>query len=178
MTRRLGLTTPDVLMGVGALALVVALLYPLLRARGFQRMIEDVVMEVEAMRAGAVRSYELTGAWPPAGGVGDLPPALTSSFEGHGALLRDDYALQWTSWEVVEAVEAPRSAATLPSTADAPPDSVGPPLVRVVRSVGGVVVHSGREELLAELLARYGAALSFVRDTTWTLRVPRPAGGG
>jgi hypothetical protein len=176
VTRRLGLTRVDFVIGAGALALIVALLHPALRARGFRGLVENVVLEVEAMRSGAVRAYESTSAWPRAGGVGEVPPALTSSFGGDTALIRDGYALQWTSWEVVEEVEAATVPGPPPS-GDAPPDSVGPPLVPVVRTMGGVVVHSSREALLAELLARYGPEISFVRDSTWTLRVPRPDGG-
>jgi hypothetical protein len=37
--------------------------------------------------------------------------------------------------------------------------------------VGAILVHTGTESLLADLLARYGTAVSYVRDTTWTLVV-------
>ena len=60
---------------------------------------------------------------------------------------------------------------------DAPPDTVGPELMPVVRQIGGIILHSSDGALLAELLQRYGTEASFVRDTTWTLVLPERAGG-
>jgi hypothetical protein len=41
----------------------------------------------------------------------------------------------------------------------------------VTREVGSISVHSGDDDLLAELSRRYGSWDSFVRDSTWTLMV-------
>ena len=52
---------------------------------------------------------------------------------------------------------------------DAPPDSVAPELIPSVRPLGRLVLHTGDDALLGELLARYGTESSFVLDSTWNL---------
>lgn len=173
---RLGITRSDVLIGVAAACLVGALAYPALRGRAFRGLVGGVVMEVEALRSGATRSYTANGGWPASTEPGAMPAGMTGSFEGDTTLVREDYSLQWSVWEVVEETEIPSNVSVIPAETDARPDSVGPPTMTAVRQIGSVVVHSGRDDLLAELLIRYGAEISFVRDTTWTLVVPRPDG--
>lgn len=174
VSRRLGLSFADVLIGVAAASLLLALLYPTFRAWRFRALVEGVVSEVEALRIAAVRTYARTGVWPDASGPGAMPPGVAGAFGGDTTLVREGYALHWSTWEVVEEAEVPANVAMIPADTDAPPDSVAPPTMTVVRSVGGIVVHTSRDALLAELLTRYGRAISFVRDTTWTLVVPRP----
>jgi hypothetical protein len=45
-------------------------------------------------------------------------------------------------------------------------------MLPVVRRVGGVVVHSGNETLLAELMEHFSDQSSFLLDTTWTWVLP------
>ena len=170
-----GVTTGDFVIGLALFALLLALVYPTLRARSFRGSLAETVTEVEAFRAGAQRSLQTTGSWPAPEVLGAIPPELSGVFPGETGLAREKYTLQWGRWEVVDYVEAPPSSALPP--ADAPPDTVGPEMIPVVREVGGIILHSSDGSLLAELLERYGKAASFVRDTTWTLVLPERAGG-
>ena len=151
---RNGTTPGDVLIGLATLSLVAVLLYPAIRGQVFRSLVDSTVVEVDAVSGGARGVFFRTGAWP------------TDS-----TLVRDAFTLQWRRWEAVDQVLAPPSSVALPAAADAPPDSVGPARVDVVREIGAVVVHSPNDNLLAELLAHYGADVSFARDTTWTLVV-------
>ena len=176
MIPRLGITRSDVLIGVAAACLLAALVYPAVSGRAFRGLVGDAVVEIESLRSAATRSYTTSGAWPGATEPGAMPTGMAGSFGGDTTLVREDYTLQWSVWEVVEETEIPANVSVIPAETDARPDSVGPPTMTAVRQVGGIVLHSGRDELLAELLIRYGPEISFVRDTTWTLVVPRPDG--
>ncbi len=170
-----GVATGDVIIGLSLLTLLLALVYPTLRARGFRGSLAETVSEVEVFRAGAERFRQVNDSWPAPEAPGAIPPELAGLFPGDASLAREKYTLQWGRWEVVDYVEAPPSSA--PPPADAPPDTVGPELMPVVRQIGGIILHSSDGALLAELLQRYGTEASFVRDTTWTLVLPGRAGG-
>lgn len=169
------LKTGDVLIGVSVLALVIAGALPTLRAHAFERQVEAAAADVEILRGAAIGQLQVLGRWPPAAGRGQIPRGVSGAFPGDSTLIRRGYSLEWTTWELVDRVEAPFVAAAPTVGGDAPPpDSVSPATMPIVREVAGVVVHSADESLLAELLARYGADVSFVRDSTWTLVVRRP----
>ena len=170
------LSVGDILVGIALLTLIATLVYPNLRARAFRNLLDGAVADVENLNAAAVRIYDASGAWPIPTAAGSVPPEVAGAFPGDTALTRNDYALQWRRWEVVDQVVGPPLPRG-PEDADAPPDSVGPRLISVARPIGGIIVHSGRPELLAELLSRYGTGVSFVRDTTWTLVVDPTDGG-
>ena len=170
-----GVTTGDFVIGLSLLTLLLALVYPTLRARDFRGSLAETVSEVEAVRAGARRFLQMNGSWPAPEAPGAIPPELAGLFPGDTGLAREKYTLQWGRWEVVDYVEAPPSNELRP--VDAPPDSVGPELMPVVREIGGIILHSSDGALLAELLQHYGTDASFVRDTTWTLVLPERAGG-
>lgn len=172
---RNGLATGDFLIGLALAAVVLALVFPTLQARSFRATVEAMVNDVERMRLGAERYLHANGSWPTPGAPGAIPRELADVFPSDPSLERDRYTMQWTRWEVVDYVEAPRPSDEAPR-ADAPPDSVGPTTIPKVREVGGVVVHTRDPALLAELLQRYGEA-SFVRDATWTLVLPERATG-
>ncbi|MDA1104874.1 MAG: hypothetical protein O2956_14915 [Gemmatimonadetes bacterium] len=169
-------TTGDVLIALAFLAFLGALAYPTVRVRAFRSLVEDVSSEVETMRSAAAGVFSRDGRWPDAGAPSAIPSELAGAFSGDSTLARDAYTLQWSRWEVVDYLPPPRASTPTPTDADAPPDSVGPRLVAVIRDVGAIVVHSGNDALLAALLARHGPAVSFVRDTTWTLTVEAPGG--
>lgn len=182
----------DALIGLALVALVVAALLPTYRAQAFDRMVEEATADVEALRAAASRQREVAGSWPPAAEPGRVPAGVSRAFGGDSLMVRDGYSLEWRLWARIDEVPAPvrppappteldddevPPASTTPT--DAPPDSVATEMIRVARTEGAVVVHSGREPLLGELLRRYGEETSFVRDTTWTLvLVDGSAGGG
>ena len=165
----------DSVIARAVFSLGAAFLYPTLRARSFRGLVDTTVSEVETMERGARGVFSRTGSWPTPGAPGAIPSELSGAFPSDSVLTREAYTLQWSRWEIVEKVET-LVALQMPADADAPPDSVGPRLVSVVREVGGIVVHSGNDGLLAELLARYGSAESFVRDTMWTLVVDEDPG--
>ena len=126
------------------------------------------------LRERAEGYLQANGSWPAPETPGTIPLELTHLFPVETDLARDRYTLQWSRWEVVDSVEVPPSVEEAP--VDAPPDTVSPTMMPVVRRVGGIVLHSGDPALLAELLLHYGTDASFVRDTIWTLVLPARGG--
>jgi hypothetical protein len=170
---RAGATPGDVMVFLAMLSLAAALLYPAWSTRDFRDRVERATADVAAVESAARSALALSGAWPPPAPPGQAPIQMVG-LTGEGRPFgRTDYALQWTTWNVVDSVEVASDAAVTPG--DLPPDSVGPQLSPVVRSIGGVTVHSGDAALLAELATQYAEQLSFVLDTTWVLLLPERA---
>lgn len=175
--RRRAFAFVDVLMMLGGLAVAASVAYPLLQHRAYERRVERVVSGVEAVKDAATRYRDRHGHWPGdaarRGIPADLAPLLPAALQ----LSTADYALRWRTWKVVEVPPEPvrppvdSSAAPpseMPNAPLSPADSVGtrPPFVG---AMGGIEVRSSEDGLLAALLDRFGAARSFVRDSTWTL---------
>lgn len=91
-----------------------------------------------------------------------------------GTFSRPAYTLGWTTWQVVDSVEAPPEPGP-PAAPGDPPQQTGPRMLPATRTVGAVLVQSGEEALLTELLRHFGADASFVLDTTWVLVLPERA---
>jgi len=172
-TGRAGYTIADYLIGLAILCVIGALALPTLRARRFRAEVDSTARSVQALRSSAEAHLARTGYWPTPADPGAVPPELGSGLSE--VISGEAFTLQWTSWAVVDSVNAP-PATSLPAD-DLPPDTVTPQKLPLVRDVGGIVLYSRKRTLLAELLARYGADASFVRDTTWTLLLPQRAGG-
>ena len=159
-------------------------------AQAWLNAVEEVVTEVDVLRAAALDTRSTTASWPEASAVGEVPASLTAEYAGRTGFTFDDYSLEWRRLGVIEYVEAPpqpaldiadddESDSGVPpgnAISDLPPDSVGPELAPVVREIGAIVVHTGNESLLADLLTRYGTTVSYVRDTTWTLVIDDRSG--
>lgn len=179
----------DALIALAVIALILAALLPTYRARDFARTVEEAVADVEALRAAALRLVSAREEWPDARPPGRVPAGTTGAFDDDTTMVREAYTLEWRLVDRIQYMEAagppPRSGAffdddEVPApeqgqgqAVDPVPDSVAPELVPTVRREGAVVVHSPDELLLAQLLRRFGPERSFVRDTTWTLIVPR-----
>lgn len=174
--------TGDAMIGLGVIALVMAALLPTYRARAFNAAVESAVADVEAVRQATSRIRSTTGAWPTAVPPGMLPNGSSGALPADSALIRDGYAIEWRLWQRVEEELAPARSLAPPIldpdeqppltglvAADAPPDSAAAEVIEAVRTEGAVVVHSSEPLLLAALLRQHGSAVSFVRDTTWTL---------
>ena len=182
--RRMG--TGDALVGLALVALLLAALLPTYRARAFDRTVDDAVADVDALATASLRLRDATGDWPDAPPAGRVPAGATGAFDNDSTMVRDAYTLEWRLLDRIEYVEAPTTPATsgalldddeVPAPAqsragDPVPDSASVQMVATARTEGAVVVHSGDELLLTELLRRYGPDRSFIRDTTWTLVVP------
>ena len=171
---RRGATSGDVLIVLATLGVAAALLYPAWSVHGFRARVARAVTDVETVAAGA-RAFRDSGRrWPTPAPPGEAPPELAGLGGEEGPFRRLDYSLGWTSWEVVDSVEAPPPEDT-PVAGDAPPASQGPRMEPVVRQVGAVTVHSQDDGLLAELLDHFAAQTSFVLDTMWLLVLPERA---
>lgn len=171
---RRGATTGDVLIFLATLSIAVALLYPAWSVRGFRASVESAITDVDAV-AGAARTVrESSGRWPTAAAPGEAPPELSQLGGADGPFSREGYSLGWMSWDVVDSVAAPPPDVP-PDADDAPPDSVGPRMLPVVRMVGAIAVVSGQEDLLGELEAHYADGSSFVVDSMWMLILPERA---
>lgn len=169
---RRGFAFVDVLMVLGALAVVASIASPLLKRRAYRQHVERVVSSVEALRSASTQYRDSTGDWPEDAGAGRVPGELVPLLPATLGLHEADYSVGWMRWNVVE---IPRQPAPPPpdSTGRASePDSLGtrPP---VIRTIGGITVHSADAGLLGALLKRFGTATSFVRDSSWTLVLGR-----
>jgi len=165
-------TVADASIAGALMVLLIAMLLPTLRARSFERAVDDASADVETLRVAATRSFRATGRWPQGAELGVIPTELAGAFQGDTLLVRDAYAVQWRLWARIDHVpEPPRPSAP---DADAPPDTVQPGTVPVVRGLPAVVVHSTDASLLAELVRRYGSTSSFARDSSWTLVLDEP----
>ena len=170
MRGRTGATPSDVLVFLATVRLAATLPHPAWSARGFRSRVASAAADVDGLAAAARSTLEFGGVWPSPAAPGEAPPELIGLSAEEGIFSRLDYTLGWTSWQVVDSVEAPPPP---PATAgDAPPDSVGPMLEPIVRTVGGIAVYSSESALLAELSQRYAGELSFVLDSMWLLVLP------
>jgi hypothetical protein len=171
MTR--GAATGDVLIFLATLSIAAALLYPAWSVRGFRASVELAVSDVETLSAAARSMRDNENRWPTPAEPGAPPPELAQLGGDEGIFNRPDYALGWTSWAVVDSVEASPST-DLPAPGDAPSEDAAA-MQPVVRAVGAVTVHSSDEDLLAELLERFADQAPFVIDTIWVLVLPERA---
>jgi hypothetical protein len=161
-----GATFSDVLVFVATLGLFAALLYPAWSAREFRGRVSAAVADVEAVGGAAREVLAGMGRWPTTVPPGSAPPELADLAGEDSPFARTDYRLGWTSWNVVDSIEVMPGP---PAPGDTPPELVAPELVPVLRSVGGVSVHSSDAALLAELSERFAGETAFVVDTMWLL---------
>jgi hypothetical protein len=167
-----GATIADVSVVLATFALLAAFLYPTWRARAFRERVASAIADVDAIGSAARASRTLQGRWPTAAAPGVAPPELSGLAGPEGPFARPGYTLAWTTWEVIDSVEAPPDPGPPAAPGDAPQETAGPRMLPVPRAVGAVGVHSGEESLLAELLEHYGMEASFVVDTVWLLVLP------
>ncbi len=167
-----GATLGDMLVFLATLSLAAALLYPVWSARSFGSRVAEAVADIEALGAAARSSRDRTGRWPDSTPPGQAPDELAGLAGEDGLFARTGYTLGWTSWNVVDSVE---TVSTDPPPVDAPPDSVGPVLAPVVRTIGAVTMHTGDENLLAEVLSHQPDGGSFVLDTMLVVVLPERA---
>jgi hypothetical protein len=167
-----GATFADLLVFVATVSLAAAMLYPAWSARDFRARVAAAVADVDTVSAAARRALEVTGRWPGAAPPGIVPEELAELAGPETPFSRLEYRLEWTSWNVVDSLEVIPEP---PAPGDTPPDSVGPTHVPLLRSVGGIRVHSGDLDLLAELSERFAGEASFVLDTAWLLVLPERA---
>lgn len=171
---RQGATTGDVLIFLATLSVAAALLYPAWSVRGFRATVDAAIADVDSVAAAAQAVRQSDDRWPSAAAPGEAPSELARLAGSEGPFSREAYRIGWTSWEVVDSVRAPEPAA--PQSPDDPrPDSVGPRMEPVVRTVGAIAVYAGDEALLAELHEHYWDRTSFVLDTMWLLILPERA---
>jgi hypothetical protein len=183
-TDRRGFGSLDGLVAVAALALLFALVHPLIRRHARDRLIAAAIAQVESVREAATGYRAKEGHWPGNVEDGAVPEELTPFLAPDAPAPGDGYILAWTRWETVRVPPQPpppppdphlppRDLGTMPpprppSPAVAEGDSLGT-RPAVVGELAGITVRSEASDLLAALLDRYGTATSFVRDSTWTL---------
>lgn len=172
--QRSGASVGDMLVLLSILSLGFALVYPQLRQRAFEQHLEAAVSAVETLRVASSAFVDQNSEWPAPSPAGVEPPELATALPPEYRLAMEGYTLEWNRWETVDRIEvALPPEPGQPSVLDSPQDSVPTQTQIVFRTMGGVTVYSSDSSLLAGLLANYGPRLSWVRDTTWTLVVPR-----
>lgn len=172
---RRGASPGDVMIFLATVSIAAALLYPAWSVRDFRARVERAITDIEALSAAATNFRDETDRWPAAAPAGEAPRELAALGSDDGIFGRPEYTLRWTTWEVVDSVEAPRPPAAT-SAADAPRADARPLMAPIVRSVGAVSILSPDEDLLAELLQHYANDASFLLDSTWVLVLPDRAG--
>lgn len=150
----------DILVMLAAFAIVAALAYPRWAARGFREQVQTAIEDVDAAAARARSTISALGRWPSTASAGRVPEELTGL-----EFARPTYALEWTTWHVIDSVPARTDDVGAAAPGDAP-NTEALPMEPVARRIGAVAVHSSDDSLLAELLRHYGATASFVLDTT------------
>ena len=166
LTDRRGAALADVFVFIATLSLAAALLYPAWSAREFRARASTAISDVEVVSEAARRALAASGRWPGSASPGSVPTELVGLTREGGPFSRDGYRVGWTSWNLVDSVEVLEPP---PAPEDTPPESAGPMLAPVARSVGGVTVHSGDRALLAELSRHFVDEPAFVLDTMWLL---------
>lgn len=181
-----GLAPVDVILALGTVALVASLVYPPLRQRAFRQRMEAIVAYVDAVRDAATRYRESAGHWPADAESGALPEGLAALLPADLVRRTADYALEWNRWDIVEVppeaeqpsgeLGTPPPAASLPGTPPIPRSQADSVVTRppFVTALGGITVQTSEDAVLAALLDHYGSALSFVRDSSWTLVLGPP----
>lgn len=167
---RRGVTGGDVMLGLGVVALGLALSFPWLRQASFRKTTAQAMLDVDAVRGAAAQSFDVKGTWPPAAEVGMTPAELAPFLPTGVGMARPRYRLQWDRWETVKP-PPPVVPPELPTNLVDEPRAVEPIATPgpVYDTLVGVTVHSGDPRLLAVLLEHYGSDHSFVHDSTWTL---------
>jgi type II secretory pathway pseudopilin PulG len=164
---------PDVRVVVALLSVVAALLRPVMQRRAYERLETDLMNRVEILRTAATLAVLRDGSWPAPTQAGRAPNELSSVIEDN-LMTGEAFTVQWHRWEVTEPAED-RQDPAVQNLDELPAETETPRIVLRPWSVGGIVVRSGRPELLTALLSAYGPTVSFVRDSTWTLVVDRAA---
>lgn len=170
-----GVTSGDILLALAVLALVGSLAYPRLERARLGDRVGTTAAQVRTLRDGALRFRAERGEWPAASDAlrpdaelaGYLPPGFGY---GGGAC-----ALGWERWETVQApadpVPIPEIAEPTPGREPPIPDTTA--LVEpVLAALGGISARCGDARILQALQDSFGVALSFIRDSSWTLVVP------
>ena len=168
-----GATLADAVVLMAALTLITALLFPRWSARAFRERVATAVGDVDAVAAAARGTRDFQRRWPAPAPPGEAPPELSQAGD-EGIFSRSTYNLGWTTWQIVDSVDAPPEPGPPPAPGDAP-QPTGPRMVPVTHTVGAVTVLSSEQALLNELLRHYGADASFILDTTWVLVLPERA---
>jgi len=176
LSDRRGASVADMMIFVATLSVAAALLYPAWSVRDFRARVEDAIADVDAVEGAAQSVREDSRVWPTPAAAGEAPQELAGQSTLSDAFAGDGYQVAWTSWAVVDSVEAPPLlAAELPSADDARPADAPPTMLPVVRTLGAIVVHSSDTDLLAELQDHYTDRSPFVLDSMWILVLPERA---
>ena len=175
---RAGLAVSDLVLALAGISVLAALLWPWMERWAFQDRVEAATEAVERTRTAMLDYREARGAWPPASEPGQVPDVMGPFLRGAVSFRGEGLLLQMRRWEALAAPEPspalpPDAAERVEPPTDRPSEGAEAPPPRTV-PLAGLTVHASEPALLAALLDAYGSAASFVRDTTWTLVLPRP----
>jgi type II secretory pathway pseudopilin PulG len=174
---RAGVTPGDVLVVLSLLSLMLAIIYPRFGRTVFERRISAIVFEVEALRSAAQRHFEDSGEWPAEALPGVTPTELSDEPADEFSMLGEGVTLDWNVWEavrdpdpVVEEQIPDEENPNLESLAQPPLEGDDRPRPGpTIHPFAAITVHSGEASILAALFERYGGAVSFLHDGSWTL---------
>ncbi len=174
--RRAGIAMSDALVFLSLVSLIFAIVYPRIRRVAYEQRVDAAISNIETLGAAARRHFEQEGAWPaeapsgmiPAELVGDLPDGFSFEWE--------HYTVDWNLWKTVRTSEAILEEDPSEDDEDLDEEPVqdedpepASESITTIHPLAGITIYSDEQALLAMLLERYGADLSFVRDGSWTL---------
>ncbi|HET9948343.1 MAG TPA: hypothetical protein VFQ22_05455 [Longimicrobiales bacterium] len=172
-------TLPDLILVLGAAALVLALLQPTRERRAFDALVERAVADVERVASAARRTLAREGSWPASAAPGAYPPELVAAGVPDSVFSRAEYSLAWRAFDVVDTTLIKRVEA-LPQLG-VPLGVLNPPPPRaepVVATVGAVALRSDRDELLAAVYDRLPEGRRFLLDGLVVLVLPERGAAG
>lgn len=170
-----GFTVAGVVLVLSMACFVAALVWPVVVRGDFEDRVEEVSGAVVAAREAMRAHREAEGRWPAPTDPGQVTVELDRYLPPGSELEGEGWRLRVRGWQTLEppAARPPVAVPVDPATPPGePPTEAEPPSASVV-PLAGLSVHSPEPALLAALLAEFGTARSFVRDTVWTLVLPR-----
>ncbi len=177
---RAGFTLAGFVLALSVACLVAALAWPVKARADFEARVEAAVRAAEGTREAMRAHREEEGRWPAPTRPGEVTAELDRHLPPGTDLDGDAWALRIRAWETLEAPAA-RPPVPIPvnpaSDPGPPPENLTPPSPTVA-PLAGLSIHSADPALLAALLSSFGPDASFVRDSVWTLILPRDADAG
>ena len=164
-----GFLVADAVVGLAALAVLAALLVPVVQRSARYARIEAAQERVQQVHMGYQEHRAAEGSWPVSAPPGQVPEGLAAYLPPGASFEGDGFVVEARRWRAVEQPPRPQDIPEIPD--DTPADTVPLPSP-TVGVLAGVSLGTSDPALLAALLSRHPED-SFVQDTVWTLVFPQ-----
>ena len=165
---RAGAVFGNLLLLMAVLTLLASVIWPRVTERAFAARVDEVVAEIERLRATVEAVREETGTWPPTSPA-EAPASGAATSDGDEGPAGSDGVI----WRRLDSVEIPPPsvgvADSVPEAFDEAGQELPVPAPQFYHR-GAISVRSQDPGILGTLLHRYPG--SFVHDGVWTLVLP------